>query len=102
MSLVKWKFQPINFLTGKIGSSQYKTAFVVYFNDAKIGTTLQVVRKGDNTKLIEMDMLFIRNGETYKMKFMVSYPTYGIYINIYTIYYLQLVILSTLDICKCF
>nr|ACU51164.1 vitellogenin [Pandalus japonicus] len=63
-------------MKGKIGSTQYKTQFAIYCNDAKIGTKLQVAREGDSAKMMEVEMLLTPSGENYRLNFLLDIPAY--------------------------
>nr|AHD26978.1 vitellogenin 2 [Pandalus japonicus] len=60
-------------LKGKIAHVPYETNIVIYNNDAKRGATLRVTREG-GMKLTDLEMIFARSGETYKMNFLVDIP----------------------------
>nr|WRM33328.1 vitellogenin 6a [Palaemon carinicauda] len=62
-------------IIGKIGSSQYRTQFVLYANDAKIGTTIEILR-GDSAKIADLEIIFERSGENHKIKFLLGVPDY--------------------------
>ncbi|XP_064080211.1 vitellogenin-like [Macrobrachium nipponense] len=63
-------------ITGKIRSSQYRTQFVLYANDAKTGITVEIASEGDRAKMTELQILHEHSGETRNITFLLGIPGY--------------------------
>ncbi|XP_068203508.1 vitellogenin-like [Palaemon carinicauda] len=63
-------------LEAKIGSARYKKNLVLYNQESKKGVALQVVSQGESAKVIEVEMMLMRSGETHHLKLLLDIPAH--------------------------
>nr|WEU75127.1 vitellogenin 1a [Macrobrachium rosenbergii] len=60
-------------IEAKIGNARYKNNFILYNQESKIGAEWQVASQ-EGGKVIELEMILIRSGETSQVKFLLDIP----------------------------
>nr|AAM48287.1 vitellogenin [Metapenaeus ensis] len=65
-----------NEATVVLGRSSYKAKYDVFYHSEKVGAAVEVVRAGDNEKIVDVEAIYKRSGETHIGKFAVEIPEY--------------------------
>ncbi|XP_069164339.1 vitellogenin-like [Procambarus clarkii] len=60
----------------KLGSSEYKAASIIHFEDQKKGASLQVLRSGDNVKVVDLEALSDFSGQSWNTLVLVDIREY--------------------------
>lgn len=55
-----------------IGRSSYKAIYDVIYQAEKVGASMEVVRTGDNEKIVKLDAIYHHSGAEYSTNFLVG------------------------------
>nr|WEU75130.1 vitellogenin 3 [Macrobrachium rosenbergii] len=57
-----------------MGSAQFKAAFDIYNTHEKRGTALQILSPQETSKIVELEAVMLRSGQSYNVKFQLDIP----------------------------
>ncbi|XP_066964619.1 vitellogenin-like [Macrobrachium rosenbergii] len=57
-----------------MGSTQFKAAFDIYNTHEKRGTALQILSPQETSKIVELEAVMLRSGQSYSVKFQLDIP----------------------------